>query len=359
VESTSRHSESARCKDDAVADDRRVTVRDVARLASVSPSAASSALRGDGRLHPETRARILAAASELGYRRNAVARALRKSANGVVATVLYGMPRGESLRRPKSLWEQALFGYVQELANAGIGNVFVPSTQSHMLEDLPADVVVFFNLPQGSADPCVEAPHNVPTIRVVSATDIPVATKARHEAGTETRAVGRVVWDYHAALGAALTHLDDGGSQSPGLLLPPKPLMPAALIRQAHADWCLANKRQVLLAESPDDTVGTRELLDRGCDGFVIHGDDAVGDVEQVLAAIESAGLRVPQDVLVASISDGKRESQLQPPVTSLSYDGMASGVAIARAVIDGLQTGDYRDTTIEWDLEARASSLR
>lgn len=330
-------------------------MRDVAKLASVSPSAASAALRGDGRLHRDTRDRILAAADELGYRRNAVARSLRRSGNGVVATVLYDMPSDESLRRPKSFWEQAVFGYVQELAHAGVGNVFVPAAASHLLAELPADVVVAFNLPQGSADEPVVVPDGVSTIRVVSATDVVNPTGEAPDKGS----VASVIWDYHDALGAVFTHLIEARSQLPGLLLPPKPLMPTALIRKAQQDWCMAHNRPVLRSESTDIATGTRELLKIGCDGFVVHGDDAAGDIDRVLDALRWAGLRVPRDVLVASISDGKRELNLEPPVTSLVYDGMSSGVQMARAVIDGLKNGKFGDSTIAWSLAVRESTLR
>ncbi len=52
------------------------TIRDVAARAGVSKSLVSLALQNAPRVSPETRAVILAAADELGYRRNAAARAL-------------------------------------------------------------------------------------------------------------------------------------------------------------------------------------------------------------------------------------------------------------------------------------------
>ena len=54
----------------------RPTIRDVAARAGVSKSLVSLALQNAPRVAPETREAILAAAEELGYRRNAAARAL-------------------------------------------------------------------------------------------------------------------------------------------------------------------------------------------------------------------------------------------------------------------------------------------
>jgi LacI family transcriptional regulator len=52
------------------------TVRDVARIAGVSPGTVSKALNGQGQLRPETRSRVRAAADELGFRPNHLARSL-------------------------------------------------------------------------------------------------------------------------------------------------------------------------------------------------------------------------------------------------------------------------------------------
>jgi hypothetical protein len=53
---------------------RRGTSYDVARLAGVSQSAVSRCFRPGGSVSPDARKRILAAAEELGYRPNAIAR---------------------------------------------------------------------------------------------------------------------------------------------------------------------------------------------------------------------------------------------------------------------------------------------
>lgn len=51
---------------------QRVSLKKVAELAQVSVSTASQALRGDGRIAPSTRERVMAAAKEVGYQRHAL-----------------------------------------------------------------------------------------------------------------------------------------------------------------------------------------------------------------------------------------------------------------------------------------------
>ncbi|OPX10784.1 hypothetical protein B1790_10535 [Mycobacterium sp. AT1] len=63
-------------------------LRDVAERAGVGVGTASRAMSGRGYVEAETRQRIMAAADELGYRPNSVARALRESKTRVVGLLL-------------------------------------------------------------------------------------------------------------------------------------------------------------------------------------------------------------------------------------------------------------------------------
>lgn len=72
---------------------RATTIRDVARRADVSVASVSRALNGHANVHPETRARVAAAAAALGYVPHAGARSLslaRTHSIGVVLPDLYG-----------------------------------------------------------------------------------------------------------------------------------------------------------------------------------------------------------------------------------------------------------------------------
>jgi LacI family transcriptional regulator len=72
---------------------RRVTIRDVAARAGVSIGTASKALNGQGRLRTETRDRVAAAALELGFTPNVLARGLlagRTYTVGLITTDSFG-----------------------------------------------------------------------------------------------------------------------------------------------------------------------------------------------------------------------------------------------------------------------------
>jgi len=72
---------------------RRITIRDVAAQAGVSIGTASKALNGQGKLRPETRDRVAAAARQLGFAPNVLARGLlggRTFTVGMITTDSFG-----------------------------------------------------------------------------------------------------------------------------------------------------------------------------------------------------------------------------------------------------------------------------
>jgi LacI family transcriptional regulator len=67
---------------------KRVTIRDVAAAASVSVATASRALAGTRNVAPDIAARVAETADSLGYRRNALAGAMRSQTTGMIGMVV-------------------------------------------------------------------------------------------------------------------------------------------------------------------------------------------------------------------------------------------------------------------------------
>ncbi len=74
--------------DGASSSGRKVTVRDVAAAAGVSPATASRALSGNGSVNPEMVRRVHKASTDLGYSANVFARALRTERTDTIGMVV-------------------------------------------------------------------------------------------------------------------------------------------------------------------------------------------------------------------------------------------------------------------------------
>src|SRR5262245_62109414 len=67
---------------------RKVTIRDVARVAAVSHQTVSRVINGENRIAPETRARVEQAIAELGFRPSHIARSLVSRRTNTVGLVM-------------------------------------------------------------------------------------------------------------------------------------------------------------------------------------------------------------------------------------------------------------------------------
>src|SRR5947209_10062262 len=135
---------------------------DVGRLAGVSHQTVSRVINGNRHVRPETRRRVLAAMSELGYRPNLTARALatgRSNVLGVVsfdttlygpASTLFGIERAAHeagyfiiVASAEALKRSAIADAVERLHHQGVEGILViaPHLEAgEALLDAPADV---------------------------------------------------------------------------------------------------------------------------------------------------------------------------------------------------------------------------
>ena len=112
---------------------RRTTSLDVARRAGVSQSTVSRVFTNDGRLMPETRARVHAIARELGYRPNAVARSLSTRRTNIIGLVT------SDLINP--FYPLVLQAFIAQLHNLGKQVMLMSTGLGEDLDDLLPDVL--------------------------------------------------------------------------------------------------------------------------------------------------------------------------------------------------------------------------
>jgi LacI family transcriptional regulator len=112
----------------------RVTLRDVAEIAAVSPKTVSRVVNGDAHVTPTTRARVQQAITDLGFQPNLVARSLRVGRADVIGLVV------ESLADPffarlTSAVEQAAHERGLAVMVSSVGNR-MPERESVIVESL-------------------------------------------------------------------------------------------------------------------------------------------------------------------------------------------------------------------------------
>lgn len=289
----------------------RATVKDVARLAQVSPKTVSNVVNGTTPVSAAMRARVEAAMRELDYVPNLSARALRNGRSGLIALALPDLSTPYSAEMAHHVVTQArdrgLGVQIEETAGSGERELsLIFKARAHLIDGLVLNPVLLQNV---SVQPGLSLP---PTVFI----------------GEVDQDVGDHVWvDNAAAVGDLTEHLIGlghrriaimgvMGSETSRLRLKGyrSALRRAGIPRRAaleilDSEWYPAGSFAALNAY-----LDTHELPE----SFVCMTDSiALG----VLSALWTRGLRVPDDVSVVGYDNVADGAFAVPPLTTIDFD--------------------------------------
>lgn len=304
----------------------RPTIRHVALKAGVSPSQVSNAMRGKGRVDPQTVKRILDAAAELGYRPNRIAQSLRGESGSTLVCVLLD----ETMQRPTPLmspafWFATLYRFVQDLSAAGIQTVQLMIDEVDRVSSLPLDAIVVATTRVPLAE--LFTPPGVPLVTIEQVDDSRVAGLIRHDPG---------LWAT-----TALDLLKASGCREAQVLHWQVEQRYLARTDAAAEKWAKENGisvslQEVTTASDSRAVVAQIEQALRGHQNLGLYS--LLGDSADVLTAIQSAGLKCPDDVKLVSLGDDRNDELLSPAVTAISLDAERTGSLAADVVMRVLQ---------------------
>lgn len=333
------------------------TLRDVARLAQVHPGTVSRALdpeRAD-LVNEATRERVLAAAVELGYRGNAVARSLRTGRSGIIGVVAADL--GNPYLPP------ILRGIEQVVGEAGF-TVLIAETH-----DAPGRLKeITDHLVTRRVDAVILAAVHLDDAPLVAAIDrsLPVVLAVRGLVGDDHYAV---LHDDGVGARLATEHLVSLGHRRLAQLRGPHNVLSFVVRRQAYESVVQTHEITDLTpdveATAPTIDEGRRLMLlaldvepERRPTAVFAHNDMlAVG----ALSALAERGLRCPEDISLVGYNDSPLTDHLAPPLTTVRLQSAelgrrAAGLALSR--ITG-QAGPPTTVRLHPELILRASTQR
>jgi DNA-binding LacI/PurR family transcriptional regulator len=331
---------------------RPPTMADVALVAGVSHQTVSRVLGDHPNVREETRAKVLRAIEELGYRRNSSARALatrRTRTLGVVAsdTTLYG-PASTLFALEEAARAE---GYLVSTVTL---RELTMETLSEALDHLSGGGVegVVAIAPQRSAvDALSELRCPFPVVIVGSGQGVDIPS---------------VSVDQHLGARLATSHLLTAGHRNVWHLAGPEEWREAA---DRAAGWrttleAAGVEPPLLLRGDWSPLSGYRagqELagwVGRGLTAvFVANDQMALG----VLRALREAGVRTPQDVAVVGFDDIPESEFFAPPLTTVRQDFATvgrRGIALLLELIEGRPPVTTARLAIEPQLVVRASTF-
>ncbi len=308
--------------------DRHPTLVDVARVAQVATSTASRALQESPRISETTKLRVRAAARGLGYRPNRIAQSLRTSTANFVGIVVpdIGIPfYSRVVKGAQDVLERA--GHQVLMMNTERESEREATALRTLLEHRVSGILLATS--GGSA-----AEPRIPTVffdnivrdrgvaNVVRANADGIALLVEHLAGHGHTRVAYVGGP--ATFTSGHERLEGFRRAVARRALDPR----SSYVQLGDAVW------------SPESgAAAMRRLieLDRPPTAVVTSGDTlALG----AMSACRAAGLRLPDDMALASFDDPSFGDLLDPPVTALARDEAEMGRLAASLLLHALESG-------------------
>jgi LacI family transcriptional regulator len=312
------------------------TIYDIAAQAGVAASTVSRALNKPGRINADTEARIRAAADELGYRINPMARSLQSGLTGNLALVMSDMTN--------PVYFDLVRGAERVTAEAGCTLLFADSQEKEDVELDAAERLLRV------ADGLMLVGSRLSDERIVGLAEFkPVVTVNRLVPG-----IPAATAEVEVGVHEAVRHLDELGHRDVAYLAGPS------------ASWMNGRRHEVIVADAAARGMRVRTIES---DGPTIDGGRAAVpriDASGVTAVIafndllafgllqgaRAAGIDVPGTLSVIGFDDIFGADLLTPPLTTVRSHmrslGEAAVLALQRAIAgEADEDGERPATTL------------
>jgi DNA-binding LacI/PurR family transcriptional regulator len=310
-----------------------VTIRKVAAAAGVSAATVSRVFSHPHTVTPETRQRVMAAANELGYTPNPVARSLARGETGNVGVVVPDIVNS---------FHAVVIKAVQQTARQESYALFVADWDEQSQDEHRVARAM-----AAQVDGLILASPRSPDERLLELAALtPVVTTNRLVDGVPavllnpTNATCQAVEHLHALGHRELVYLAGPDSYS------------NTVRRQAIRHTC--QRLEVSLHElgpyEPRYSSGVQAadlVLARSVTAVIAYNDEiAVG----VLNRVTDRGLRVPADLSIVGFDDTALAGMVLPRLTSVRLPAAVAGAAAMRLLLD-LKRGDSLDGRVPVEL--------
>ena len=332
----------------------RATLKDVAKLAGVHPGTASRALNVETRplVNGATAERVLAAAEELGYRANPIARGLKTSRSYTVGVLI------PDLTNP--LFPPIVRGIQDRLEEAAYTSLIAntdndPDRERADIEAMRARQV------DGLITATARRDHGLPA----DLEDLPLPVVLVNR-GLEDGARPAVVADDVLGVKLAVQHLFELGHRRIAHLAGPQELSTGFLRREGFVAAMTeagveADPNLILVGDAFVESEGERlcnELLDRDPGvTAILAGNDlmALGCYDAFVAR----GIECPTQISVVGYNDMPFAGWFNPPLTTIGLPHYDIGARAAELLLEQLRDPDAPATqvTLEPKLVVRDST--
>lgn len=316
------------------------TLKDVAKLAHVDVSTVSRALNNKSYVHPDTKARIMAAVEELSYKPNVLARGLRSGKRHTIALVIpkLGLTIFEDLAETIDLAAREK-GYAVLIC--------------HTSNDPAIEKECLNRLRNGFVDGIIIAPtgKNIRLLKDIQSDGIPVVQLIRKQDSS----ISSVIGNYEEGAYNSTYFLYEKGCRSIGLINGDLTRMPYAAryrgYERAVSELSLEN-----ISVSADNVKTSSFEYGYSCTDQML---DLYPDIDGILTAVDVQGMaalrvlkdrgrKVPEDVKVISLTGYSIGDKLETRLSSCELPADEMGKKSVELLIEEIEAPDEKKPGVQ-----------
>lgn len=306
------------------------TLKDVAKLANCDVSTVSRALNNTSYVHPDTKARILAAVKELSYKPNVLAQGLRQGKRHTIGVVVP--------RLSVTIFAEILQGIEEQARYLGY-SILICNTE----DDPETERECLNRLRNGFVDGIIIAGTGKcgRLLRDIQVSGIAVIQIIRKQ----EKNISSVVADYEAGAYEAVQYLADKGCREIGFINGPMSLATYHDRYQGYRKAIHEKGLKEICSESmiPTNTFEygfqcAEELLDSN---FALDAMIVAVDIQGIgaIRALKERGLLIPDDMKLVSLTGHSIGGMLETTMTSMEIPAHEMGRKAAGMVVEAVET--------------------
>lgn len=292
---------------------RRATIKDVAAAAGVATSTVSHTFSGHRAISAATRQRVLRAAEELGYHANPHAQSMRTGRTGMIGLILRPHLIRESALEIHESFNRVAGAIAVACLRDGVGLVHIPVDKDQLMSSLPMDgcIVAY---PQAN-DPLIDEliSRRIPLVSVdpdPARTGIAPWVGVDHEAGVSDVLRSLTLQEEDRMW------LIVGTEQNAWTLASER--VAVAWAESQRLDLTIYRTARGVLAGEAYEQL--RDLLHwNQPPRAIVFGRSEL--TEAVVSAVSDFGLRVPEDIQLAALTDSAHARIPRLPVTAMDLN--------------------------------------
>lgn len=331
----------------------QITIKDIARALSISPSTVSRALKNHPDISQLTKDLVNTYAKENHYKPNTLAMSLRTSKNNTIGVILPEIVH---------FFFSSILSGIEDVADREGFNVMVCQSSEDYSKEVNNTQALISARVSGVLASLSKHTTNYDHFQDIIDSGIPLVFFDRICIDLHT---DRVVVDDYAGAYAAVEYLIQTGCSRIAFYSSPLHLEISKNRKNGYLDALrkynieIDNSLIFVCDTREEAIIITPEILDSPDrpDGFFAINDHCAGGI---LYAVKQANLKIPEDIAIFGFSDGEFARASDPMLSTVEQHGYEMGLNAATLLIDkinGITHGQFTNKIVKTNLIIRGTT--